>query len=457
MMGKREAQASAIQLVTLEELVPSGHFLRKLDRALDLGFVPGFLQAAYPSRRGRPGIDTRLAVRMIVLGYLYDLSDVRLCEEVGMHAGYRWYCRLDFHEAVPDRTTLVKFRQRCRAHGLWEELFHRIVAQCGEVGLLSGRHLMVDSTQVQACASIKSLREIEAELAQAADRLCAEEPAPARHDQDDDHPHTDFHGKRFSNATHRSASDPDARLYRKGRGKEARLSYKAHNLADTKSRVIVATAATRVSGDDARDGAQALALLDQASRRHGIKPRTVCGDTGYGTAETITGLVARGTAPHIPLLSDRPPQIPQWRRKARNLEQLRKRREKLQRAQALQRAWDLSKTCGYQLSRKLRHRIEHLFGEAKESHGLGRARYRGLAKVNEQVTLTAIAQNLKRLVKYLNQPPKPAQNKGALAARRHLLSLLSVPRALLGWPLRPWRLLILADRFPSAPPALQLT
>lgn len=457
MMGKREAQASAIQLVTLEELVPSDHFLRKLDRALELGFVPGFLQPAYPSRRGRPGVDTRLAVRMILLGYLYNLSDVRLCEEVGMHAGYRWYCRLDFHEAVPDRTTLVKFRQRCRAHGLWEELFHRIVAQCGEVGLLSGRHLMVDSTQVAACASIKSLREIEAELTQAADRLCAEEPAPAKRDKDDHHPHTDFHGKRFSNATHRSASDPDAQLYRKGRGKEARLSYKAHNLADTKSRVIVATAATQVCGDEARDGAQALALLDQCSQRHGITPKTVSGDTGYGTAETIAGLVARGTAPHIPLLADPPAQIPHWRRKARSLEQFRKRREKQQRAHALKRAWELSRTRGYRISRKLRHRIEHLFGEAKESHGLGRARYRGLEKVNEQVTLTAIAQNLKRLVKFMNQPPKPAQNTGAVTAKRPRVSLLSALRALFGGPFRPWRLFELTGRFPSASPALQMT
>jgi IS5 family transposase len=457
MMGKREAQASAIQLVTLEELVPSDHFLRKLDRALELGFVPGFLQPAYPSRRGRPGVDTRLAVRMILLSYVYNLSDVRLCEEVGMHAGYRWYCRLDFHEAVPDRTTLVKFRQRCRAHGLWEELFHRIVAQCGEVGLFSGRHVMVDSTQVAANASIKSLREIEADLTRAADRLCAEESAPAKRDKDDDHQHTDFHGRRFSNATHRSASDPDAQLYRKGRGKEAKLSYKAHNLADSKSRVIVATAATRVCGGDARDGAAALALLDQASQRHGITPKTVSGDTGYGTAETITGLVARGTAPHIPLLCGHPPEIPQWRRKARNLEQFRKRRDKLQRAQALQHAWELSRTRGYRVSRKLRHRIEHLFGEAKESHGLGRARYRGLDKVNEQVTLTAIAQNLKRLVKFLNRPPKPAQNTGAVTAKQPRRSSLSAPRALLALPLRLWRLLTLTVQIPGAPPAPQTT
>ncbi len=215
-MGKVDAQGSMMQMVSLEDLVPRDHFLRKLDSVLDLGFAPVFLQPAYPSNVGQPGVDPVLAVRMILLSYLYDLSDGRVCEEVHFHAGYRWFCRRDFHQPVPDRTTLVKFRGRCRKHELWEALFHRIVAQCRDVGLLSGRRLMADSTQVQANASIESMRKIESDLIETADRLCtanspADTPRP-----DDDHHHTDFHGKRFSNKTHRSASDPDAQFYRKG-------------------------------------------------------------------------------------------------------------------------------------------------------------------------------------------------------------------------------------------------
>ncbi len=431
-MGKVDAQESLVQLISLEQMVPEKHFLRDLDAALDLGFVPGFLKKAYPSNRGAPGVDPALAVRMILLSFLYDLSDVRLCEEVHFHAGYRWFCRLDFHRPVPDRTTLVKFRKRCREHGLWEELFHRIVAQCRHVGLLSGRHLMVDSTQVQACASIKSLREIQADLTEAADRLCADnEPTDKPNSKNDDHQHTDFHGKRFSNQTHRSATDPDAQFYRKGRGKEAKLSFKAHNLADTKSRVIVATSATRVSGDDARDGSQAQRLLNELREHHGIVPKTLCADTMYGTAETITALYMAGIEPHIPLLSGKPPQIPRWKTKTRLLDRARKRRIKLEQAQALNAAWELASTRGYRISRKLRHRIEHLFGEAKQSHGLSRARYRGLAKMNAQATLTAIAQNLKRLVHYLNKPPKPAENKAVVCPKRPFISLFSMCRAFL--------------------------
>ena len=462
MIGKVDAQGSMVQLVSLEQLVPQGHFLRKLDAVLDLGFVPGLLQKAYPSNLGHPGVDPVLAVRMILLSYFFDLSDVRVCDEVNLHAGYRWFCRLDFHRPVPDRTTLVKFRKRCREHGLWEALFHQIVAQCQDVGLLSGRHLMADSTQVQANASIKSLREIQDDLTSAADRICADaasaDKVPAEKPKpDDDHHHTDFHGKRFSNATHRSASDPDAQFYRKSKGKEAKLSYKVHNLADTKSRVIVATSATRVSGDDASDGAQALALLQQASEVHGINPNTLCADTMYGNAKTITALHNTGIDPHIPLLCKKPPEIPTWKRRTFNIDHLRKREEKLAQAVALNRAAELPNTKRYKLSRKLRHRIEHLFGEAKQSHGLGRARSRGLDKMKEQAILTAIAQNLKRLVKFLGQTGKRVPNQGAVRPNWPNFPLFSVFRAFL--PMEsPWFSRIVdAMSIHPGKPAIQIT
>jgi len=416
-MGKVDAQGSLVQLVSLEQLVPPEHFLRQLDAVLDLGFVPGLLQKAYPSGLGHPGVDPVLAVRMIVLSYLYDLSDVRLCEEIHFHAGYRWFCRLDFHRPVPDRTTLVKFRKRCRKHKLWETLFHRIVSQCGNVGLLSGKHLIADSTQVQANASIKSVREIQAKLTESADRLCAEKQTAKKPNNDDDHHHTDFHGKRFTNETHRSTTDPDARFYRKNKGKESKLSFKVHDLADTKSRVIVASSATGVSGDEARDGAQALILLKQFSQKHGINPKTLCADTMYGSTETITELTNLGIQPHIPLHRGKP-EMPRWKNRAHLLDRAHKRALKLKQFRSLNLAWELSNTSGYKISYRLRHRIEHLFGEAKQSHGLRKARYRGLEKMNEQAILTAIAQNLKRLVKFLNKRPTHGPTKGVLCSNR---------------------------------------
>ena len=101
MIGKTNGQGSLIQLVSLEELVPQNHFLRYLDRALNLSFISKFLSPAYHPTHGREGIVPALAMRMILVGYLYDLSEVRLCEEVGLHAGYRWFCRLEFHDPAP--------------------------------------------------------------------------------------------------------------------------------------------------------------------------------------------------------------------------------------------------------------------------------------------------------------------------------------------------------------------
>ena len=127
--------------------------------------------------------------------------------------------------------------------------------------------------------------------------------------------------------------------------------------------------------------------------------------------------MARRIKPHIPLLLDKPPELPVWQRRTSNLQHLRKRRQKMERAKALKTASELASTRAYRISRKLRHRIEHLFGEAKQSHGLSRARYRGLAKMNQQVTLTAIAQNLKRLVKFLAKPGRREANQGAVRPR----------------------------------------
>ena len=101
MMGKRNAQSSAFQMVTLEELVPQNHFLRKLNRVLDLRFVYEMMKQLYPSELGRPSIDGLLALRMILVGYLYHLSEVRLCEEVDLHAAYRWFAAWNFTTRCP--------------------------------------------------------------------------------------------------------------------------------------------------------------------------------------------------------------------------------------------------------------------------------------------------------------------------------------------------------------------
>jgi IS5 family transposase len=97
---------------------------------------------------------------MLLLVTLYDLSEREVCEEVAMHEGFRWFCRFNLHAPVPDRSTLSKLKERWSQVGLFEQLFNQVVRQCAEAGLVSGRHASLDGTEVQANASMKSLKPI---------------------------------------------------------------------------------------------------------------------------------------------------------------------------------------------------------------------------------------------------------------------------------------------------------
>lgn len=156
MQGRNSAEPALFQMVDLERLVPADHRLRRIDAVLDLSFVHEAVAGCYAAGRGRPGIDPELALRMMLLGRLYDLSDRELCEEVAMHAGMRWFCRLNFHDPVPDHSTLSRLRnERWAGSGLFERLFEEVVRQCAEAGLVSGRHVSVDGTEVEADAGLE--------------------------------------------------------------------------------------------------------------------------------------------------------------------------------------------------------------------------------------------------------------------------------------------------------------
>ena len=157
MLSRKTPTPSLFQMVDMEGLVPEGHLLRKIDAVLDLSFVPDAVAACYSEKRGRPSIDPELALRMMLLGVLYDLSDRELCTELQMHAGMRWFCGQDFHDPVPDHSTLSRLRnERWAESGLFEQLMDEVLRQCCDAGLVSGRHLSVDGTQIRADVSMKS-------------------------------------------------------------------------------------------------------------------------------------------------------------------------------------------------------------------------------------------------------------------------------------------------------------
>lgn len=405
MLGRNESEPTLFQMVNLEALVPPGHRLRKIDAVLDLSFVRETVDACYKAGRGRPSVDPELALRMMLLGVLYDLPDRELCDEIAMHAGFRWFCRLNFHDAVPDHSTLSRLRnERWAESGIWEKLRDEVLRQCREAGLLSGRHLSADGTQVEANASMKSLRPRgprpvppDGDDPPSGGTRRVQEP-PAKGDWKG-------HGQKITNQTHRSITDPDARLYRKGRNVGARLSYLVHDLVDTKSRVILRRRASVASSFAERE--VTLELVDEVLAETELlpmRPEILTADAGYGVGEFVAELLERGITPHVPLQGGREMESrPTWQRGPWTLPEARSRHRRRRLAQARNRVREEYRTQGYQVSRKLRIRSEHVFAEAKGQHGLRRARRRGLEQMQVQAELIAAVQNLKRLATHVHR------------------------------------------------------
>ncbi len=411
MLGHNSSEPALFQMVDLDALVPADHKLRKIDAVLDLGFVTEVVGECYTEGRGRPSVDPELALRMMLLGVLYDLSDRELCDEIGMHAGMRWFCGLNFHDPVPDHSTLSRLRnERWAESGLFDRLMEEVIRQCSEAGLISGRHLSVDGTEIRADASMKSLKR----------------RGPKGEDEPRDGPSTggggpqargqwEGRGERYSRDTHVSTTDPDAQLYRKDNNQGAALKYLGHDLIDTKSRVILRRKVTEATSRAEREAA--LEMVDEVVETWdelGLvkRPEVLTADKGYGSSLFVAEVLDRGMEPHIPLLAKEEMEaIPTWQRRTLDLERLRIRHRKVREAEARNRVRELMKTPGYTVSRKLRIRSEHVFAEGKTWHGLGRARRRGLGRVQDQATLTAVVQNLKRLVAFVGR-----KDLGAAAA-----------------------------------------
>ncbi|MCL6559988.1 MAG: IS5 family transposase [Firmicutes bacterium] len=409
MQGKNDKQQSIFQYMTLEQLVPANYFLRKIDQAVDFSFVREVVSPLYSPDRGRPSVDPEVALRMMTLSYLLNLSENRTCAEIKMHAGYLWFCGLDFNTQIPDRTTLVKLRKQWRKAGLFKQIFIQVVEQCIKAGFVRGELLAVDGTTVKARAAINSLEEINPiPLQDYLLRLEAEDD-----DEPPEDPKTprkggepDFRGEKFTNETHRSVTDPEARLFRKSKGQEAKLSYLAHNLIDVKSRVIISAMATPANISFEREAALEM-LRETTPLLPPSVERKLLADGNYIAAEFLAKLLDIGYKPLVPIEGELEP-IPAWKTKTKLLDRYRKRQHKVKLVKARNQAKLLRCSREYRRTYRYRARIEHIFAEAKEHHGLRTARSYGLACIKEQVLMTAAVQNMKRLATYVWRRGKKA-------------------------------------------------
>jgi IS5 family transposase len=278
-----------------------------------------------------------------------------LVERIEFDLLFRWFVGLGVDDAVWDATTFTKNRDRLLAGDVAVKLLATVLAQPKVKALLSDEHFSVDGTLIEAWASTKSFRPKDGS---------GPPPDAGRNGGQD------FHGQRRSNDTHASTTDPDARLYRKGRGKEAKLCFMGHALMENRHGLIVGAAATRASGH-----AERLAALHLVEP-HADRPQriTLGGDKGFDTQDFVAELREVNVTPHVA-------QNTNGRRSAID--------------------GRTTRHPGYAVSQRIRKRIEEAFGWAKTVAGLRKARHRGLPRIDWQFTLAMAAYNLIRLPKLL--------------------------------------------------------
>jgi len=362
MRGCRDSQVTMLAFIDLESRVPPDHPLRTIkvlaDRALE-ELSPEF-DGMY-AEDGRPSIPPERLLKASLLIALYSVRSERaFCEELDYHLLFRWFLDMNLIEPSFDATTFTKNRERLLKHRVGQQLFDEVVMEADKRGLLSDEHFSVDGTLIEAAASLKSFK--------------PKNGAPPPDDGDPGNPSVDFHGEKRSNTSHQSTTDKDARLFRKGKGKEAKLVFMAHALMENRNGLLADFQVTEATGMAERDVVPMM--LDQA-RERGFHPKTVGGDKNYDTRDCVATLRKRGVTPHVA-------QNTNGRKSAIDRRTTRHR--------------------GYVVSQRLRKRVEEIFGWMKTVGGFRKTRYRGLDKTGLAGYIIATAYNLVRMTKLTSVP-----------------------------------------------------
>lgn len=447
MQGKKEFKKRIYYNIDLDSLVPNDHFLKRLDSLLSFDFVRDITKDFY-SNTGKPSIDPIVLVKMLLIGYIFDIrSERKLIEEISLNLAYRWYIEYDLDEEIPDHSIFSKARARF-GKKLFVDIFEKILIKCIQLGLVSKEGMLVDSTIVKADASINSMIRINLTPEDYWKKLDAYEKRPQKKRGG-----RGFTGKvdkdkmgkrrRDINRTSlrkKSTTDPDATLFYKA-GVKGGLSYKAHIATDTNGIITAVAASSSVTHDiskipelvdshekivgklswiaaDSKYGAQeCLAYLQDKNIKTAILPETKTNKPGHFLKDDFTYDKNRDCyiCPNGKILKRRGRSnfnnritykssvkdcriCPLKNKCISSKEDFRITSRFNSPYYDRAKEWYFSKK-GRHLH-KLRHTIlEGLMGEAKNYHGMARARFRGLSKVEMQFLMTASALNLKKMVK----------------------------------------------------------
>ena len=358
MRGSDERTGSLFSYVGIEGRLRPDHPLRAV-RALTnetLAAMERELASLY-SGIGRPSVAPQMLLRAMLLQAFYSVrSERQLMERMEFNLLFRWFVGLGADEPVWDATTFSKNRDRLLEGDVAARFLATLMARPRVKRLLSSDHFSVDGTMIQAWSSMKSVKPIEP----------GEPPPPGGRNAE-----TDFHGETRTNATHASTTDPEAKLYRKSAGTEARLAFLGHALMENRCGLVVDACLTQATGHAER--LAALAMIEKrADRPNAI---TLGADKGYDTSDFVNELRSMNVRPHV----------------ARRL-----------RGSAIDRR--TTRHPGYGTSQRIRKRIEEAFGWMKTVGGMRRPMRRGTDRVGWAFTFAAAAYNLVRLPKLLAEP-----------------------------------------------------
>jgi len=351
MRGKKETQVTMLSLVTANDLVPEDHPIREIkpmvDKALaELSLTFNLMYA----ETGRPSIPPEHLLKACLLIALYSVrSERQFCERLQYDLLFKWFMDMNIIDPAFDASTFSKNKERLLEHEVARGFLETVITEARRRKLLSEDHFTVDGTLLEAWASLKSFRPKDGS------------GLPTGGEKN---PEVDFHGEKRTNDTHRSTTDPETMLARKGKGKEARLCFMGHVLMENRNGLIVDVAMTRATGTAEREAA--LEMLGKVPRKRRI---TVGGDKNYDTKDFVKSCRSMTVTPHVA-------------RRETSIVDARTTRH-----------------SGYQMSQRIRKRVEEIFGWDKTVAGGRKLRYKGLERNGLWWEITAAAYNLLRMAK----------------------------------------------------------
>ncbi len=358
MRGSTASQVTMLSAVSPDQLIPGDHPIRRIKPIVEAALreLAATFDAMY-AEVGRPSIPPEHLLKGCLLMAFYSIrSERQFCERLQYDLLFKWFLDLNVESLAFDHSTFAKNRDRLLEHEVARRFFEAVVQQAQRRQLLSSQHFTVDGTLLEAWASLKSLRPRDPD------------DQPPTGSGGGRNPEVDFRGQRRLNETQVSSTDPEARLMRKGLGREAKLCYAGHLLMENRSGLAVDVLLTPATGNSEREAG--LAMLQRIRRKLGRRRLTVGADKGYDTTEFVQGCRALRVTPQV----------------AQNTAG---RRSRIDGRTAQRR--------GYATSQRLRKRIEEIYGWVKTVAGGRKLRYLGLKPNQLWAELAATAYNLVRI------------------------------------------------------------